>query len=123
MPACQKKKFRPIRARSPHLNGKVERSQQTDRNEFWASVEKGQRGLVSSAAALSAWERHYNDSRSHSSLLGKTPQQQFEALKDTVPSLEAVQQQFDPVQEKWHTNWPYSWTYTEDKGFFLKRCR
>lgn len=28
-------KFRPIPPRSPHLNGKVERSQLTDLNEFW----------------------------------------------------------------------------------------
>jgi transposase InsO family protein len=32
-------KFRPIRPGSPHLNGKVERSQQTDRVEFWATVD------------------------------------------------------------------------------------
>jgi len=35
----QRIKFRPIRPRSPHLNGKVERSQQTDRIEFWATVD------------------------------------------------------------------------------------
>ena len=29
-------KFRPNRPASPHLNGKVERSQKTDREEFWA---------------------------------------------------------------------------------------
>jgi len=29
-------KFRPIPPRSPHLNGKVERSQLTDLNEFWS---------------------------------------------------------------------------------------
>ena len=29
-------KFRPIRPRSPHLNGKVDRSQKTDPHEFWA---------------------------------------------------------------------------------------
>lgn len=28
-------RFRPIRPRSPHLNGKVERSQRTDLDEFW----------------------------------------------------------------------------------------
>jgi len=31
-------KFRPIPPRSPHLNGKVERSQLTDRNEFWLTM-------------------------------------------------------------------------------------
>ena len=29
-------KFRPNRPASPHLNGKVERSQKTNREEFWA---------------------------------------------------------------------------------------
>jgi transposase InsO family protein len=32
-------KFRPIKPRSPHLNGKVERSQKTDLDEFWSSVD------------------------------------------------------------------------------------
>lgn len=33
-------KFRPIRPRTPHLNGKVERAQQTDKIEFWATADK-----------------------------------------------------------------------------------
>jgi len=32
-------KFRPNKPGSPHLNGKVERSQRTDRDEFYATVE------------------------------------------------------------------------------------
>jgi transposase InsO family protein len=32
-------KFRPNRPRAPHLNGKVERSQQTDWVEFYATVD------------------------------------------------------------------------------------
>jgi len=32
-------KFRPIRPGQPHLNGKVERAQQTDLKEFWALVD------------------------------------------------------------------------------------
>ena len=116
-------KFRPIRARSPHLNGKVERSQQTDRNEFWATIEKGQRSITTSANALADWEAHYNKNRGHSALSGKTPYQKFEELRASVPSAEVVQQQFDLEKETWHTNWPYSWTYTQEKGFFLKRCR
>jgi len=31
-------KFRPVKPRSPHLNGKVERSQRTDLDEFYATV-------------------------------------------------------------------------------------
>lgn len=39
---CLKKnkiKFRPIKPASPHLNGKVERSQRTDLDEFYNSVD------------------------------------------------------------------------------------
>ena len=36
----QKIKFRPTPPRSPHLNGKVERSQQTDRIEFWGGADR-----------------------------------------------------------------------------------
>jgi transposase InsO family protein len=32
-------KFRPIRPRSPHVNGKVERSQMTDKIEFYPTVD------------------------------------------------------------------------------------
>jgi len=32
-------KFRPIKPFSPHLNGKVERSQQTDLQEFYATID------------------------------------------------------------------------------------
>jgi hypothetical protein len=32
-------KFRPIKPASPHLNGKVERSQKTDMDEFYATVD------------------------------------------------------------------------------------
>ena len=31
-------KFRPIRPASPHLNGKVERAQKTDLDEFYSTV-------------------------------------------------------------------------------------
>lgn len=32
-------KFRPIKPRSPHLNGKVERTQRADLEEFWPTVD------------------------------------------------------------------------------------
>lgn len=32
-------KFRPNKPGSPHLNGKVERSQKTDKTEFYATVD------------------------------------------------------------------------------------
>lgn len=35
-PMAHGMKFRPIKPAAPHVNGKVERSQKTDREEFWA---------------------------------------------------------------------------------------
>lgn len=32
-------KFRPNKPASPHLNGKVERSQKTDKTEFYATID------------------------------------------------------------------------------------
>lgn len=86
-------------------------------------MEKSERNLVGSASALAKWEKHYNESRGHSSLSGKTPQQQFEDLAETVPNMEAVRQQFDVSKEKWQVNSNHAWTFTPDKGFSWKRCR
>ena len=50
-------KFRPIRPYSPHLNGKVERSQRTDRVEFYATVERSDPEMESK---LKEWQHFYN---------------------------------------------------------------
>ncbi len=44
-------KFRPIKPGSPHLNGKVERSQLTDKSEFYSTIPKAEKKLV--------WLRNY----------------------------------------------------------------
>ena len=104
-------KFRPNRPRAPHLNGKVERSQQTDRVEFWATVDRKLPPEATSAELL-AWGRHYNDVRGHSSLNGATPRQRYETLAGTVPTPEAIWASYDPTQEKRHSNNHYTWVYT-----------
>ncbi len=63
-------KFRPIKPASPHLNGKVERSQRTDLDEFYSSIDINSPNL---AEELGYWEHYYNWDRPHSSLGGKTP--------------------------------------------------
>ena len=69
-------KFRPNRPRAPHLNGKVERSQRTDRMEFWATIDlKAPREQVEEQ--LVAWQSFYNGERTHSSLHSKTPRLDF----------------------------------------------
>jgi transposase InsO family protein len=50
-------KFRPIKPRSPHLNGKVERSQRTDLEEFYAGVDLQSADLQQ---RLEEWQDHYN---------------------------------------------------------------
>ena len=55
-------KFRPIRPEQPHLNGKVERAQQTDLKEFWALVDLSNRYL---SDRLSEYQHQYNWDRVH----------------------------------------------------------
>lgn len=62
-------KFRPIRPHSPHLNGKVERAQRTDLEEFYATANLQGPGLRDK---LSEWQHFYNWERIHGSI-GKPP--------------------------------------------------
>lgn len=80
-------KFGPSRPRSPHLNGKVERSQQTDEMEFWMTAD-----LKDPELSLRLEERQffYNRQRSHSALGGRTPMGRCcELTEQTPPSGEA----------------------------------
>ena len=63
-------KFRPIKPGSPHLNGKVERSQKTDLEEFYSTVELKSSDLED---RLQEWQHYYNWDRPHGALNGKTP--------------------------------------------------
>jgi transposase InsO family protein len=53
-------KFRPLKPASPHLNGKVERSQRTDLEEFYPTVDLQAENL---AERLADWQSHYNEIR------------------------------------------------------------
>ena len=50
-------KFRPNKPGSPHLNGKVERSQKTDKTEFYVTVDLAADNLDE---LLAAWQHYYN---------------------------------------------------------------
>jgi transposase InsO family protein len=63
-------KFRPVRPASPHLNGKVERSQRTDLDEFYRAADLKSPDL---SRQLEEWQDHYNQFRIHGSLNGRTP--------------------------------------------------
>ncbi len=92
-----KVKFRPIKPASPHLNGKVERTQRTDLDEFYSSISIQDPKLPDK---LLEWEEYYNKHRSHSSLQGKTPWEKYKSLKKTVPYLETIQANYDSSKEK-----------------------
>ena len=53
-------KFRPIKPRSPHLNGKVERSQKTDVQEFYSTVALNDPELEDK---VEQWQFYYNSRR------------------------------------------------------------
>jgi len=77
-------KYRPIKPRSPHLNGKVERTQKTDKEEYWFCFDLKDKKLDLNSLA-NEWQEFYNNKRPHSSLKGKTPLQKLKSLKDKIP--------------------------------------
>lgn len=68
-----------IKPRSPHLNGKVERSHLTDEQEFYQLLTYTDD--IDLSKKLSEWENFYNLYRPHGSLKGKTP---YEVLRDRL---------------------------------------
>src|SRR5262245_48736927 len=64
-----------IRPRSPHLNGKVERSHRVDDQEFYQLLDKD--GITDDIhlfnEKLREWENYYNCHRPHGALDGQTP--------------------------------------------------
>ena len=102
-------KFRPNRPRAPHLNGKVERSQRTDRMEFWSTVDNtAPRELLNEQVAQ--WQSFYNQDRTHSAIQSKTPHARFQELIHVLPTVEAVQTAYIPPLKKYVTNNHYYWT-------------
>jgi len=68
-----------IKPASPNLNGKVERSHLTDKQEFYQFIDY--KGDVDLRAKLDAWEAFYNLQRPHAALKGKTP---YEILREKM---------------------------------------
>ncbi len=90
-------KFRPIKPRSPHLNGKVERVQKTDLQEFYAVEDLKDPKLSEN---LEHWQFHYNWHRPHSSLNGKTPMEKVCGLSDKTPFWDDVEAMYDENSER-----------------------
>jgi transposase InsO family protein len=62
-------KFRLIKPRLPHSNGKVKQSQRTDLEELYPTVDLKDSELKKK---LQDWQNYYNDFRPHGSLDSKT---------------------------------------------------
>jgi transposase InsO family protein len=90
-------KFRPIKPGSPHLNGKVERTQRTDLDEFYTTVDIRNPELPD---RLSEWEFHYNWYRPHSSLNGKTPSEKLSSLSAQTPFGDEVEAMYNIRKER-----------------------
>jgi len=65
-------------------NGKVERSQKTDKMEFYSTIDLNDK-QVDLNALLSEWVHFYNHKRPHSSLNGKTPYEKYLELESQIP--------------------------------------
>ena len=70
-----------IKPRTPQLNGKVERSHRTDKQEFYQLLTY--KDDVDLEAKLEQWENFYNDHRPHGAFRGGTP---YEALREKLRS-------------------------------------
>ena len=90
-------KFRPIPPRSPHLNGKVERTQRADLEEFWAAVDPKAPDI---AGRLAEWQHHWNWHRPHSALGGATPIDRVCDLLAKTPLREQAEAAFDASRER-----------------------
>ncbi len=90
-------KFRPIKPASPHLNGKVERSQKTDLEEFYATADLS--NFEDLKEELKCWQFFYNWQRPHGSLGGKTPSQYSSELSDKTPLWDEIIAAYNPNKE------------------------
>jgi len=90
-------KFRPNKPGSPHLNGKVERSQRTDKEEFYPTVELN---LETLKEQIGLWQHYYNWHRIHGSLHGKTPSEVVSMLHDKTPITEEALENYYPSRER-----------------------
>ncbi|HWG96011.1 MAG TPA: integrase core domain-containing protein [Nitrospira sp.] len=83
--------FRPNRPGTPHLNGKVGRSQQTDWVEFYSTVDLEDPALPE---LREEWQFFYNWHRPHSALSGKIPMERCCDLLEMTPWQEKVENQY-----------------------------
>lgn len=90
-------KFRPVKPASPHLNGKVERSQRTDLDEFYRTADLKSPDLPQ---RLEEWQDHYNQYRIHGSLNGRTPWEAWGDRLSVTPFSDEVEAAYDLTAER-----------------------
>jgi len=90
-------KFRPIRPRSPHLNGKVERAQQTVLREFFALQDR-KLSIEDLNEELACWQHYYNWDRIHGAI-GNPSMDKVCALLNRTPLWEEVIENYSPKRE------------------------
>lgn len=90
-------KFRPNKPASPHLNGKVERSQKTDKTEFYSTVDLAASNL---SQLLTEWQHYYNWEHPHSAHCGKTPMERYFELADQTPFSDGIYANYNPGEER-----------------------
>ncbi len=90
-------KFRPNKPGSPHLNGKVERSQQTDLKEFYSIADLSDFRKLQDQSA--EWEFYYNWHRPHSSLNGDSPNDKVAKLSNVIPFSDEVYDRYEKEKE------------------------
>jgi len=91
-------KFRPNKPASPHLNGKVERSQKTDLEEFYAITDLSD--FETLRKELAQWQFFYNWQRPHGSLKGKPPSAIVAELSEITPLSEEVSNEYKIDNER-----------------------
>lgn len=91
--------YRPIRPASPHLNGKVERAQQTVLKEFFALRDIGSCLSDELHDELSCWQHYYNWDRIHGSI-NITPVDKVVSLSKETPFWDDVINNYNPVKER-----------------------
>ena len=90
-------KFRPNKPGSPHLNGKVERSQKTDKAEFYATIDTSSEDIDE---LLAEWQHYYNWDRPHGAHKGKTPIERYLELSEQTPLSEEAYADYQPTKER-----------------------
>jgi transposase InsO family protein len=90
-------KFRPVRPGAPHLNGKVERSQRTDFEEFYSTVDLKWPDLEDQ---LQEWQHFYNWDRPHGSLGSLSPMDKYFQVIKKTPFWNEVIANYDTKKEE-----------------------